>query len=422
MSQKLRVGIIGSGPSAMFTAEALLEQGGEVEIDVIERLPVPYGLVRFGVAPDHPQTKTVTDRFDQILAHPLVRLFANIEVGRDVALESLMGMYDAVVLATGAPRDVPLRIPGSELPGLYGAAQFVGWYNGHPDFQQMCPGPLGSAVAVIGLGNVALDIARLLASSRPMLERTDIADAALDAISAAGVTDVYIVGRRGPLDARFTNAELRELEAFEDTVPTVDPAQLPQIAGAQGSRVALRNLKTFWDFANAAHRQGPRRIHFVFDAQPIKVLGSERVTGLRVVRNGAELDLACGTVITAIGHRSSPIAGVAFDSQRGIVPSDNGRVADRLYAAGWIRRGPSGVIGTNKPDGVLVAKRIVAECPPAGRLGRVALEDHVRQHSLLCVDLDGWHRIDAVERALARDGATRRKLTSVAEMLSVARG
>jgi ferredoxin--NADP+ reductase len=405
----------------MFTAEALLEQGCEVEIDIIERMPVPYGLVRFGVAPDHPQTKTVTDRFDQILSHPAVALFANLEVGRDVALVHLLEMYDAVVLATGAPGDTPLDLPGSDLPGVYGAAQFVGWYNGHPDFQQLSPVPLGSAVAVIGLGNVALDIARLLASSRARLERTDIADAALDAICAAGVTDVYIVGRRGALDARFTNAELHELEVWPDVVPTVERFQLPQLTGAQGSRTALRNLKTFWDFANTC-RSAPRRIHFVFRARPVQILGGERVTGLRVMRDGTEMDIACGTVVAAIGHRSSPIAGVAFDAQRGIVPSDNARVENRLYAAGWIRRGPSGVIGTNKPDGVLVATRIVAECPAAGRPGRLALEEHVRESCLKRVDLDGWRRIDATERGLARNGAARRKLTSIPELLAAASG
>lgn len=432
MSGPLRVAIVGAGPSAMFVAEALVETARLVEIDIIERLPVPFGLVRFGVAPDHPQTKRVSDKYDQILAHPAISYFGNVEVGRDISLGELKKMYHAVVLANGAGRDATLDVSGRELRGVYGAAEFVGWYNGHPDFQDLAPQLDGSAVAIIGLGNVALDIARLLAADEHRLRTTDITDDALRTLSRASIRDIYIIGRRGPLDARFSNPELRELGRLESAIPSVDPSQLPPPDVPGASKIQQRNLTAFWEFSRLEKRPEKKTIHFMFHSAPLCILGSGRVERLRLERketfNGRatqachSIDIACGTVISAIGFRSDAIVGAPFDTKRGIVPNENGRVKEGLYVAGWIKRGPSGVIGTNKPDGVIVAQRIVSECTEGPKPGRAGLMEFVRHCGLVAVDAQGWRRIDAAERAAARHGSPRAKFTRIADMLAAVRG
>lgn len=382
----MRVAIVGSGPSACFTVEALLERGDPIEIDVLERLPSLFGLVRFGVAPDHPRTRRVAETFARILSADRVKVFTNVEVGREVSIADLRHRYDAVVLATGATQDTKLAIPGADATGIFGAAQFVGWYNGHPDFAALAPALDTPAMAVVGMGNVALDVARLLAKTHEELRETEISPWALDAISRSGIRDIYIIGRRGALDAKFTNPELRELDQLRDAVPIVHGVCLPRPESPTVSRLQMRNLKTFWSFANATRKGAHKRVHFLFHAKPVGILGDGRVSGVRLDIGGSAartIDLACGAVITAIGFRPAPLAGVPFDCASGLVVHDNGRIDRGLYAVGWIKRGPSGVIGTSKPDGAAAARCIAEDVVVSG-------------------DKDGRLWLDAVLRARGR--------------------
>ncbi|MHA1570336.1 MAG: FAD-dependent oxidoreductase, partial [Alphaproteobacteria bacterium] len=366
----LKVAVVGSGPSGFYTTEALAKRIPGCEIDVIERLPTPFGLIRGGVAPDHQSTKRVARAFDRIAQRPEVRFFGNVSIGKDISIPELQAAYDAVVLAIGAPLDRKLDIPGGTLAGVIGSAAFVGWYNGHPDFRDLQPNLDCQGVAIIGNGNVALDIARLLVKTKAELARTDLPDYALEAIADAPITDVYLLGRRGPVEAKFTNVELREMGHLENCVPMVAAEDLPETLDGQDMserdlRLKQKNLATLQGFADVDRAGKSKRVHFSFFAKPECVLGEKAVSGLRMERTkivdgravgtGETFVVDCGLVIPAIGYRSSPIKGLPFDDIKGVIPSENGRVADGLYVAGWIRRGPTGVIGTNKPDGALVA-------------------------------------------------------------------
>ncbi|MSO71030.1 MAG: hypothetical protein EXQ88_03320 [Alphaproteobacteria bacterium] len=419
----LTVAIVGSGPSAFYAAEALLETG-EVAVDLIERLPTPFGLIRGGVAPDHQHTKRVEKSYTRIAQSAGVRFLGNVEVGRDVALDELRAAYDAVVLATGAPLDRALGIKGEDKRGVYGSAAFVGWYNGHPDFAALAPDLNTTAVVVIGNGNVAIDIARVLVKTPAEMTETDLVDYAARAINASPLTDVYMIGRRGPVEAKFTNVELREMGKLADCAPLVDAADLPAtvegVMPDRDRRVRERNLATLREFAAQEPGARRKRVHFRFFLKPVEILGGARVEGIRLenTRTGGKLDLACGAVIPAIGYRSQPIPGAPFDAARALAPNEDGRVAPGLYAVGWIKRGPLGVIGSNKPDGDIVAKRIRAECPPANRPGPAALDKLLIARGVRVVSFADWLKIDAAERATAAPGAPRRKCTRIADMLA----
>ncbi|QRG09249.1 hypothetical protein EZH22_13910 [Xanthobacter dioxanivorans] len=379
-AELLRVAIAGSGPSACFTVEALLATGRAVEVDVLERLHMPFGLARFGIAPDHPETRRIAETFARHLSAPPVRLFTGVELGRTVDLEALRANYDAVVLATGAAEDAGIAIPGTGLAGVYGAAAFVGWYTGHPDFIGLDPLLDQPGLAVIGNGNVALDIARLLARTSAELEGTEIAPATREAIAGAGIRDIYLIGRRGPLEAKFTNPELRELAGLADAGIVAEPASIPAAAPPGTGRMQVRNLEAFRAYASAPPRSATRRIHFLFDATPEEIVGSGRVTGLRLcVGRGEKRErlVACGAVVTATGFLPARLSGLPFDGD-GRLLHKAGRVAEGLYAVGWLKRGPSGVLGTSKPDGFLAAQSILEEVAATpGRRGRKWLEAHL---------------------------------------------
>ncbi len=426
----ISVAIVGSGPSAFYTAEALAKSGADVRVDMVERLPAPFGLIRYGVAPDHESTRRVSRAFDKTARSSGLRFFGNVEVGRDVSLDELRGMYDAVVLAVGAPLDRPLGIPGSDKKGVHGSAAFVGWYNGHPDFRDLNPDLKVKAAAVVGIGNVALDVARLLVRSRQELSETDMPDYAVEAFAGSDVADVHLLGRRGPAEAAFTIGELREMGDLALASPVVDPAQLPASLDhlpeddrrVQGKLVEL--LRTF----PGLPQDKPKRVHFRFFAAPKEVLGGDRVTGLRVERTRVEggraigtgefQDIPCGLVVAAIGYRSPKIAGGMFDDAKGLYPNRDGRVAPGLYAVGWAMRGPSGVIGTNKIDGQAVARHIVADQNPGAKPGRPALEAALAQRGAPVTGYDDWLRLDAEEVRRARPKAPRGKFISVSEMLA----
>jgi len=429
----LSVAIIGSGPAAFYTADALVKSDNDCRIDIIERLPCPYGLIRFGVAPDHEKTKNVMRAFAKTAAHEDVNYYGNVEVGRDIGLNEIREMYDAVVLAVGAGSDRAVGIPGEDKKGVFGSATFVNWYNGHPDRRDLNPDLNVGAAVVLGNGNVAIDVARVLVKTPAEMAATDLPDYAAQPIQNAPLTDVYMVGRRGPNEAKYTNVELREMGHLENCVPQIDAAQLPESVEGEMSdrdrRLAKKNLATVSEFVDRNADEKPKRVHFVYFAQPVEILGDDRVTGVRFERTevrdgravglGEFFEIPCGLVIAAIGYISRPVADTPFDERGGIVENDDGRVDTGLYAVGWIKRGPSGVIGTNKPDGKLAAEQIFTDHGAGGgKSGRAALEALLAERGVRAVNLSEWQTIEAAEIANAREGAPRKKFVSVAEMLA----
>ncbi|MBT6829486.1 MAG: FAD-dependent oxidoreductase [Rhodospirillaceae bacterium] len=430
----LSVAIIGSGPAAFYTADALVKSDSDCRVDIIERLPCPYGLIRFGVAPDHEKTKNVMRAFAKTAAHEDVHFYGNVEIGKDIGLPELRDMYDAVVLAVGAGSDRAVGIPGEDKKGVFGSATFVNWYNGHPDFRDLNPDLDVKGVVVLGNGNVAIDVARVLVKTPGEMAATDLPDYAADPIQASPLSDVYMVGRRGPNEAKYTNVELREMGHLENCVPQIEAAQLPDSVDGEMSdrdrRLREKNLATVREFVDRTADEKPKRVHFVYYAQPVEILGGDNVEAVRFERTevrdgravglGEFFEIPCGLVVAAIGYTSKPVADTPFDERGGIVTNDDGRVADGLYAVGWIKRGPSGVIGSNKPDGKLASEQILADLGPGGgKSGRSGLEAMLSERSVRAVDFTGWQQIEAAEIANAREGAPRKKFVTVAEMLAV---
>jgi NADPH-dependent glutamate synthase beta subunit-like oxidoreductase len=428
------VAIVGSGPAGFYAAEALQKAlGDQVGIDMIDRLPVPYGLIRFGVAPDHQSIKAVSKRYEKVALSPGVRFVGNVDVGADVAIDELTALYDAVVLATGAPDDRPMGIPGDDLPGVVGSAAFVGWYNGHPQFADLDP-PLGVGhAAVIGNGNVALDVARILAKSPAEFEGSDIVAHAFGALGNAAITTIHLLGRRGPHQIAMTPKELGELGHLADAAPAVDLADFPpeeaDAALDPGERKSVAHLRSFAGLAGEGRR---KRIDFDFFARPLAIEGdgeAERVlverTRLdesgRVVGTGETYRVPAGLVVSCIGYRTPPIPGVAYDEAGGRFANQGGVIGHGLYCVGWARRGPSGTIGTNRPDGYEVAERIVADWGEgeSGKAGGAGLDTILATRGARIVDFEGWRRIEAAEAGRARPGSPREKFVTVADMLGV---
>lgn len=424
--------IIGSGPAGFYAADALTKTFDDIRVDIIERLPTPYGLIRGGVAPDHQTTKKVAKKFEKTALGRDIAFFGNVTVGDDVTFDELRDIYDVVILAVGAPADRVLSIPGADKEGVHGSAAFVGWYNGHPDFVDLEPDLNVGEAVVIGNGNVALDIARLLVRSREGRAGTDLPHYARSAMDASPVRDVHLLGRRGPLHAKFTNVELREMLGLSEGVALTDPGDLPGSVPddmeERARRLATRNLETFQAFAENSPSEASKRVHFRFFASPVEILGDERVAGIRVERTrmegeravgtGAIIDIPCGLVIAAIGYRAEPIPGLPYDESRGIIPNDRGKIDRGLYAVGWIKRGPSGVISSSRPDGVEVAEHIAADFPGGGgKPGRDALKELLGNRDARVVSFEDWQALEALEESRADHPQPRQKLTDVAEML-----
>jgi ferredoxin--NADP+ reductase len=445
------VAIVGSGPSGFYAAESLLHTHGEVEVSMIERLPVPFGLLRHGVAPDHQKLKQTARVYENIAKAERFHLFCNVSLGDDIQLPDLMKLYDAVIIACGANSDTELGIPGEHLLGVHGSTDFVGWYNGHPDYEMKSFDLSCSAAAVIGNGNVALDIARILMKSPEELRKTDIADHALKALTASCVTQVYIIGRRGPAQSKFSFQELREIGRITGCEAHVDHEDLRlndaskvELQKSPGSS-ASKNVEIFTEFAEAAAANTERRISFKFLHSPISVVGTAQVTGLQVSTNrlvgepfnqraeeaGEVVTLPVGLVFRAVGYRGSPMPGVPFDRRKGVIPTEDGRVlgsvgraVERLYAAGWIKRGPVGTIGTNRADSIDVVRSLIADVatfPSENRAGSPGLRQRLSAGKHRFVEYDAWHRIDTaeIENGISL-GKPRRKFTSVAELLRAA--
>ena len=428
--------IVGSGPAGFYTAEALVKAYGEqARIDIIDRYPVPYGLIRFGVAPDHQSLKAVSKRYDQVAENDQVQFVGNVAVGSDVSVDELLGLYDAVILAIGAPQDRKLGIPGEELPGVVGSAEFVGWYNGHPDFAELDPPLNGTHAAVIGNGNVALDCARILSKNHHEFEGSDIVGHALDALDNSEVKTVTILGRRGPHQISMTPKELGELGHLEVATPVVDPSDFPPVGSDEalepGHRKSITLLRDFG--ASGPDGSKPKRILFDFFAKPVRIEGEGKAERLIVERTvldesgaakgtGETYEVPASLIVTSIGYQTPRIDGVPYDDKGGKFANDHGKIADGLYAVGWARRGPTGTIGTNRPDGYEVADQVAGVMAPGsdgGKAGGAALRTLLRQRGIDPTSFEDWRQIEAAEVAAARPGSPREKFVRHSDWLKV---
>jgi ferredoxin/flavodoxin---NADP+ reductase len=451
----LRVAIVGSGPAGFYAAGHLLKPKSHpdlcVQVDMFDRLPTPWGLVRAGVAPDHPNIKAVSRVYEKTADHPEFRFYGNVELGRHLSHDDLTGRYHAVIYAVGAQTDRRMGIPGEDLPGSWAATEFVAWYNGHPDYRDLEFDLSAERAVVVGNGNVAADVARMLALTRDELAQTDVADHALDVLAESNVREIVVLGRRGPAQAAFTNPELLELGEMTDADVFVDPgdAELDPLSKAFiESEAAHATAKKNVDILTAYAAREPlgkrRRIVLRFLVSPVEILGTDRVEGIRIVHN--ELvegengslraqpgditeELDCGLVFRSIGYRGTRIDGVPFDERSCTIPNDGGRIEGRTgeYAVGWIKRGPTGIIGTNKRDAQETVNTLLADLD-ADRLGtpfdpdRDSLEALLAERQPDAVSYAGWQAVDRAEREAGEPhGRPRVKLCSFEELLEAAK-
>ena len=427
--------IVGSGPAGFYTAEALEKAyGDQARIDILDRYPVPYGLIRFGVAPDHQSLKAVSKRYDKVAESAGVDFIGNVAVGRDVSVAELLDLYDAVILAVGSPHSRKLDIPGQDLPGVIGSAEFVGWYNGHPDYADLDPPLSGTHAAVIGNGNVALDCARILSKTRREFDGSDIVNHAIDALDASAIRTVAILGRRGPYQIAMTPKELGELGHLDAASPQVDVADFPPVeaddALEPGQRKSISILREF--AATPPDPAKPKLMVFDFFAKPLRIEGDGKAEKIIIERTeldekggargtGETYEVPASLIISAIGYSSVPIEGVPYDDGGGKFLNEGGRIAERLYAVGWARRGPSGTIGTNRPDGYEVADQVVAAMGPGSRsdrLGAEGLKQLLASRGIMPTDYDDWRKIEETESANARPGSPREKFVRHEHWLS----
>ncbi len=446
---ELRVAIVGSGPSGFHAAEALQKALPAVRIDLYDRLPTPFGLVRGGVAPDHPKIKSVTRIYDRLAMHPGFRFIGNTRIGTDLSTDELRAHYHAVLYATGAQTDRSLGVPGEGLPGSHAATEFVGWYNGHPDYQHLHFDLTTESAAVIGIGNVAMDVTRILAKDPDALAPTDLATHALAALRASRIRTVHVIARRGPVQAACTTPELRELGELQGVDVIVDPRDLDldslseaELAATQ-DRNPAKNVDILRAFAARGDTGAARRIVFHFFASPIEFVGDDQLRGIGLVRNQLEADgaggaravatdevtlLPVGIAFRSVGYRGVPMPGLPFDDRRGVIPNLRGRVQDAhgapmpgLYVAGWIKRGPSGVIGTNKPCALESVDQLLSDVE-AGRLATPAVAGDplalLADRGVRTTSWADWQRLDAAELAAGNAaGRAREKFTTIAAML-----
>jgi ferredoxin/flavodoxin---NADP+ reductase len=452
----LRAAIVGSGPAGFYAAGQLLTAKDlHAEVEMFDKLATPWGLVRAGVAPDHPNIKAVTRVYEKTAKREGFRFHGNVEVGKDVSHEELAAHHHAVIYATGSPTDRRLDIPGEDLPGSHAATDFVGWYNGHPDYRDLEFDLTPKRAVVIGAGNVALDVARMLALTTDELGKTDIADHALEALAGSGVEEIVVLGRRGPLQASYTNPELKELGEMAAADVIVDPeeARLDSLSqeefdSGEIDKTSRVNVEIVQEYASRAAHGQPRRIVLRFLVSPVEILGEDRVTGVRVVRNRLEKssdgrlvarptdeteDIECGIVLRSVGYRGEPFAGLPFDESRNTLNNEGGRITDPetgdplpgVYTAGWIKRGPSGVIGTNKKCAQETVSALLEDLA-AGKLPEPSADvdsliEVLHERHPDVVDYAGWELIDEHERGLGEPaGRPRVKLTRAEELLDVA--
>ena len=452
----LRVAIIGSGPSGFYAAEYLQKQKDlTVEIDMYDRLPTPFGLVRGGVAPDHDKIKSVTKVYDRIATNPKFRFYGNVEFGKDLTHDDLAAHYHAIIYAVGAQTDRSLGIPGENLSGSHAATEFVAWYNGHPDFRALEFDLTQETAVVIGVGNVAMDVARILGRTYNELAATDIADYALEALAKSNVKNIYILGRRGPAQAAFSSPEIRELGEMEavDMIVAPEDADLDLLSSEEilkeNDRTAERNIQVLTRYSTTPPTGKPRQIIMRFLVSPVEIMGTERVEAIKLVKNELYRDnkgslkaratdetetIPCGLVFRSVGYKGVPLPGVPFDENTAVIPNIEGRVVTAAqngqrvigdYVVGWIKRGPSGIIGTNKPDSVATVEKLLEDMRAEKLLtptspSRTALESLLKERGVKVVTYADWQMLDAleIERGEAL-GRPRLKITRISEMLGV---
>jgi ferredoxin--NADP+ reductase len=447
MTVPMQAAIVGSGPSGFYAAEALLQSAPDITVDMFERLPTPYGLVRSGVAPDHPKLKQVTLVFDKIMQSERFSFFGNVSIGSDISLDALRSAYDIVVLAYGASTDRKMGIPGENLANSHSAAEFVGWYNGHPDFRDRVFDLSQEVAVVVGHGNVAADVARILLQPADELRRTDIAAHALEVLAESKVREVHLVGRRGPAQAKFTTRELRGLGQIRNCAVAahgnqvlINPACETELADRMNVN-ALQNVEFFRALCALGADHRARRLTFHFCLSPERLEGKSRVENFIFRKNTLDgqpfaqvavatdelLRIECGLVFSSIGYRGLPIEDIPFDTRRGIVPNRKGRVerdgipVEGLYVTGWLKRGPTGIIGTNRADSIETVQQLLDDLSnrgPASKPGRDVLVESLAQKHVSAVALRDWLQIDAIERARGAEASKpREKFTRVADML-----
>ncbi|MBI5415404.1 MAG: FAD-dependent oxidoreductase [Candidatus Omnitrophica bacterium] len=447
----LRVAVVGAGPSGFYAAEALLRSEKNVVVDMFERLPAPFGLVRYGVAPDHAKIKNVIKIYEKIAEDPDFSFLGNVTVGRDISVDELKDFYDAVLLTCGAQTDRRLGIPGEDLPGSHTATEFVAWYNGHPDFRERAFDLSGRVAVVVGQGNVAVDVCRILCKTPDELKNTDIAAYALEALAQSRIKEIHMVGRRGPVQAAFTPVEIREFGGLADCDPVVNPqdfelnpASRTELETARELR-QKKNIEILGGFASAGPSLKGKKFFVHFLKSPVELRGKENVEKVILEENeligepgkqtargtGKTEELACDLFFRSVGYRGVPIEGVPFDERRGVIPNKEGRVVrgeqivPGLYAAGWIKRGPTGVIGTNKADSEETARHILEDIsglaqpvPGCGQPGTGLLLERLKKKNIRVVSFADWKKIDAEEIKRGKAvGKPREKFVAAADML-----
>lgn len=420
-----RVAIVGAGPAGYFSAQALQGLSNDhmaFKVDLFEKLPTPWGLVRSGVAPDHPKIKSVSKVFEKISDNPNFRLFANVEVGKDIALDSLKDVYDAVILAVGTPTGKKLGIPGEDLCNCWSSAEFVPWYNGHPDYSQLDIDLSGKRAIVIGAGNVAMDVARLLAMNSNDLVTTDISDRALDELQNSSIREVWLCARRGAEFASFTAPELRELPELKDTNVVISREEISEAiarAGNDAERHVKANLDAMQGIALMGRREGNKRLEFHFGYVPKRIKGTSKVESVIFTTAQGEVEVEADLVVTAIGYEANPEWNLKLEGSH--FQNLDGFIEDNLYTVGWAKRGPSGVIGTNKSDASNVVEEIVSRLS-----GSEPKSESLRNNlveNLNHIDLEEWRHINEFEIAEgAKVGRPRVKLITTLEMIAVAKG
>ena len=453
-SRPLRVAIIGSGPSGFYAAESLLKSDIVIDIDMYDRLPIPFGLVRGGVAPDHPKIKSVIKLYEKTATHERFHFLGNVSIGKNLSVDELKTHYDAILFSCGAETDRRLGIPGEDLTGSYTATEFVGWYNGHPDYQDRTFDLSHEVAIIIGQGNVAMDVSRILSKTVDELRTTDMAQHALDALAESKIKEIHLIGRRGPIQAKFTKVEIAEFGELTDCDPvfnnpddlTLNTASQVELDDAKNT-LSQRNWKVFQEFLTrppASQKSKKFIIHFF--QSPIELIGNNKLEKILLEKNeltgeafsqkakgtGETQELSCGLLFRSVGYRGIAIPGVPFDDKRGIFPNLDGRITDNnqtvpgLYAAGWIKRGPSGVIGTNKPDSIATVQLILADAPtlaPCKNPSTDSVLDLLKSRDVRVVSFPDWKKIDQAEIENGQvKGKPREKFTSIAEMIAVLDG
>ena len=419
----IKIAIIGSGPAAFYTAQSLLKEDIEYEIDIIEKLFSPYGLVRYGVSPDHQSTKNVSRVFERTLSNTNVEFFGGIEINNSPSIKDILALYDAVVIATGMAKDRDLNINNTNISGYFGATQFVNWYNGHPEYKNLSPDLSGDTAIIIGNGNVAIDCARILVSSNQELEGTDITNYAKVALLNSGIKKVYIIGRRGPLDAKFTTVEIREMSELLDCDQVLSKGTLQSMSKAILEDEIAKQYRILASFPEAKQRNSnkTKTVEFKFYLSPINILGTDRITDVEfrdnLNKNNKTITIKANLIISAIGYEGEEIEGVPTDSTGKIINNEN-IVKDRLYTVGWVSRGPTGVIGTNKQGGAKVAKLITNNIKPRNSPGRNGLKLLLSKLNKRYISKEQWFLINDEEINRASNSSPRLKFTSFTDVFN----